>query len=73
MKKKYTYSIAPEVSLQFEVMAENDDEAIKMGENRFHVWLEKATKAKLADAITHGLNAIEAQVWENGITRNGTR
>lgn len=73
MKKKYTYSIAPQISLQFDVIADDEKEAIALGENRFHVWLEKATKKKLADAITDGLMAIEAEVFENGITRNGAR
>jgi len=75
MKKKYTYSIAPQIALRFDVIADNEKEAIAQGENRFHVWLEKATKIKLADVITNGLMAIEAEVFENNIPlrypRNG--
>jgi hypothetical protein len=64
MKNKWTYKIRPEVNLTFNVIAEDKDEAESLGFERFHVWLEKATKKQLADEITDGLNATKADVFK---------
>ena len=64
MKKKWTYKIYPEVNITFNVMAEDKNEAESIGLEKIYVWLEKATKKSLADAIIVGLNTADPDVFK---------
>jgi hypothetical protein len=59
---KFTYSIHSRVSLHFEVTSPDETSAGVAGEDKFLVFLEKASKSQLADLIIDGMNSSENQV-----------
>ena len=55
MKKPYVVRLESVISERFEVMAENDEEAMRLANKEFELWLNKKSKKVLVATIITGL------------------